>query len=116
MAKRIKQGDIFKFRVGDSSFGIGQIVRKYKYLIYIIVFEPRYEDLNSFSIEAVEQLEIVLIGKTNGAMLKMKGFWEVVGNHHVIEERLLFPNHKVQTLQGFMKTDFEGNLIGKASE
>lgn len=57
MATRIKQGDVFKFRVNDQKVGIGQIVRKYKYSIYIVIFEPLYNDSNTFNLPTSEELE-----------------------------------------------------------
>lgn len=115
MGKRIREGDVFKFRIDEQKYGIGQIIRKHKSAIYIVIFEPCYDNLNSIDLNIAE-LNPVLIGMTNDAMLKVKGFWEILGNIVVNEEKIIFPNYKVNTVDGLMKTDFEGNIIGKVTK
>lgn len=84
MAKRFKLniGDIFTIPLGNGEFGLGQIVYmpSHKHNFIMIVFNEKYKSKEEVNLNALKDLEILLLGYTVDAKLYNKD-WEIIGNN-----------------------------------
>jgi len=108
--KKVKIGDVFVINVGNRKC-YGQVIADGIDKCYVIY------DLTTDEILSTEQVikaPIVFLTFTIDDFVE-EGRWEAIGNTKV-PDNIVFPIFKVDTLHGYMVTDYKGNYLRVANE
>lgn len=108
--KRIKNGDIFSIAIDEDRWCYGQVIDK-DYDWYVI-----YDTLSkkSLSIDKIISFPVMFLVQSFDTYLK-NGRWVIIGNAQVCSS-INFPKFKVYTIDGYMTTDYKGNLLNRINE
>lgn len=109
MARKLRAGDVFRFRGRMQGWGYGQILLS-DIIQYIVVFEPKFAD--NTTLNDVVSSSVLLSGWTMDAKI-YHGDWEIVGNISPIKFR--FPQYKVNMSGQTWITDVNGKLLRLAT-
>jgi len=81
MGKKLKVGDVFEFGADSESFGTGQIVEGGDQL-FIVIFEPLYNNEQKNNLENLSKAKILLLGHTTDSQLYHK-HWKIIANESI---------------------------------
>lgn len=77
---RLKEGDVFTIPIDEVTHGYGQIVKMPdKYSFIMAVFEGRWDNEKTVSIEEIIKRKILFLGFSTDALL-YHGRWVIIGN------------------------------------
>jgi len=111
----LKVGDIFTIPIDDKYQGIGHLVAfPEKSLLLIAVYDFKKLITDSFSIDILPELKILLLGNTLDAKLYNK-HWIVIGNSKSNLNQIKLPIYKIGVYPEAKVLDYEGKFIRQAS-
>jgi hypothetical protein len=108
---RLKRGDIYRFDLDETRYGLGQVVEPGAVFYTTVLRTPVLHD---FSIDEIDTGDILLCGWTMDALL-FHGRWHVVGNLPVPDDDIPKPCSKVGNEGKPWISDFRAKLLRPAT-
>jgi hypothetical protein len=108
-----KIGDIFSIPVKEEMIGFGQVLRKPRYRIYIVVFEELCHMGGIPKVEEIVKFAPLLLGVTLDGRL-YNDIWKVVGNYKKNISGFPLPYYKLGTPPETYLVNHKGERLRKA--
>ena len=112
---KLKAGDIFIMEAVKNKLSAGQILSVQKASIYLCIFKRLYNSKDEINLDHALMDEIIVVARTFNIFFNLKR-WNVIGNRPIIERNDIYPNYKIETLQGVFITTFNRQVIRKANK
>jgi len=114
---KIKEGDVFTLRVEDNGISVGQILQKNRHDIYLVIFSKLYESIADIKSDFKTLINDTpaIVGRTSELFFSLKR-WNVIGNCSKADDINFYPNYKIETLEGVFITNFDLQVIRKATK
>ncbi|UKB82742.1 immunity 26/phosphotriesterase HocA family protein [Chryseobacterium sp. MEBOG06] len=119
MAKRFKlnEGDVFAIPLGNSEFGLGQIINfpKTSDAFIVVIFNEKIAELNEFDKINIDDLKIIFLGYTFDAKLYYKD-WQIIGNYKDNIQSIPLPFFKLGTSDDARLVDYKSKVLKHLDE
>ena len=117
MLTKVKVGDLFTINAVGTKISIGQVLSVDKRKIYVVVFQKLYDGLevSSLDLSQIPYGHPAIVGRTVDVFFRLNR-WQVIGNAPVVCSMDLFPNYKIETLEGVFVMNFDRQIIRNATK
>ncbi|MDR4891000.1 MULTISPECIES: Imm26 family immunity protein [unclassified Chryseobacterium] len=119
MANRFKlnKGDVFAIPLGNSEFGLGQIINfpKTSDAFIVILFNEKITELDEFQNININDLKIIFLGYTFDAKLYYKD-WQVIGNYKDNIQSVSLPFFRLGTSDDARLVDYKSKILKNIDE
>ena len=112
---KTKVGDIFTIDVSDGKVGLGRIIFKPKYQLFIVVFENIFDKNALPNVNDIVSLKPLLMGYTLDGLL-YSGDWKVTGNNKDNLSKYPLPFYKLGTPPEVFLVDYTGTVKREATK